>query len=551
MDNGKMSIALAFSGGGYRAASFSLGVLSYLNNVKTGNESLLQSVSVLSTVSGGTITGAKYAVGIKNGKSMAEIYDELYSFMSGVDLIKHALDRLSSNEGWTETRVKSLINAVADVYDKHLFSHAKFGPLLSDQNPTHLKHISFNATEFANALQFRFQRSEPGRNEGVRGIIGNTNFRVPMAVAENIRMADIMASSSCFPGGFEPINFPNDFILPDTPEVKQLKAETDKYPVGLMDGGIVDNQGLEPVLLADLRMKRNQAAQLPATEHALDLIVAVDVASPYMEEYVASAQGKMNFWRKLTPAAIFTINTILLLASVALLIYAVRENQIGLIILATAVGTLNLLVFIIARIIKGLPKKFSVPQVFMDPLGKLLKLKLFVYENLIMNRTKSLLKLSNEVFLKHVRRLNYRMVFNDETWKNRRVMCAIYELRDGEKAISSKLKSGTLPPELKPSEAIEKAARRASGMGTTLWFTQDELATTQETKENMLDTVIACGQFTMCWNLLEYIVNLKKDNANTTAAHTALLACEDAIRADWEEFKANPFWMIKPRASEK
>ena len=77
-----MSIALAFSGGGYRAASFSLGVLTYLDNVKIGNESMLQSVSVLSTVSGGTITGAIYAVGIKNGKNMSEIYDELYSIMA-------------------------------------------------------------------------------------------------------------------------------------------------------------------------------------------------------------------------------------------------------------------------------------------------------------------------------------------------------------------------------------------------------------------------------------------------------------------------------------
>lgn len=292
-----MSIALAFSGGGYRAASFSLGVLTYLDHVKVSGESLLQSVSVLSTVSGGTITGSVYAVGIKQGKTMHEVYQSLYSFMCDVDLIKHALDRLSSNEGWNETRVKSLINAVADVYDAHLFDHAKFGPLLNDEDATHLKHISFNATEFADALQFRFQRSEPLKDpkpgEPPRGVIGNFYYNVPPGIAANIRMADIMASSSCFPGGFEPINFPTDFILPDTPEVQQLKS-LDIYPVGLMDGGIVDNQGIEPVLLADGRMVRNQSLQpgQPDPGHVLDLIIVADVASPYMEEYRASTQKK-------------------------------------------------------------------------------------------------------------------------------------------------------------------------------------------------------------------------------------------------------------------
>jgi hypothetical protein len=33
-------------------------------------------------------------------------------------------------------------------------------------------------------------------------------------VARNVRLADVIAASSCFPGIFEPINFPDDFRWP-------------------------------------------------------------------------------------------------------------------------------------------------------------------------------------------------------------------------------------------------------------------------------------------------------------------------------------------------
>jgi len=295
-----MNVALTFSGGGFRAASFSLGVVSYLAKLKSGRDSFLDYVTVLSTVSGGTITGAAYALGIKKGKNIKEIYDSLYSFMTKTDLVSLALDRLISDKGWDADRAKSLINAIADIYDAYLFENEKFGTLLSDDPPVHLKHISFNATEFAYALQFRFQCSEeiinPQQGEPSRGIIGNYYFNIPQDVARYIRMADILAASSCFPGGFEPINFPNDFILPPHESIQEFKMQ-DRFPVGLMDGGIVDNQGIEPVLLAEMRIRRNRANITGANgdDKALDLIIVCDVASPYMENYEANKKKNTRF----------------------------------------------------------------------------------------------------------------------------------------------------------------------------------------------------------------------------------------------------------------
>ena len=459
-----MNIALSFSGGGYRAAAFNLGVISYLSSVNFGKETLLQQARVLSTVSGGTITGAQYAIGIKRGKSVEEIGNTLYQFMSEVDLFSLALDRLISDEGWDDNRTRSLINAIADIYDAYLFQHEKFGRLLNDEPDIHLKHISFNATEFATANQFRFQCSEamfdPGQGESERGIIGNFHFRVPPDVAEHVRMADILAASSCFPGGFEPINFPQDFILPTHPHIEEFKKR-DECPVGLMDGGIVDNQGITPILLAENRMKRNEKKKTgkDTQGNIIDLIIVSDVASPYMEGYTASIQKTKGLWRKLTLKKIFLWNFFVLLGSAAWTVFNTANYQVVPLIFSVGLFSGSLMVFLLAGWIKSLPAKAHVPNAFMRPLGKLLRLRLGVYETLLSNRIDSMLKMTNDVFLKHIRRLNYQAIFNNEEWKNRRIMNAIYELRTGETRIITKVQKGALPAYLMPVDKLQAVLR--------------------------------------------------------------------------------------------
>lgn len=544
-----MKIALAFSGGGYRAAAFNMGVISFLSTVNIGEETLLQQARVLSTVSGGTITGAQYALGVKQGKSIHEIYDSLYKFMTEVDLVDQALERLVSDEGWEHNRTRSLINAIADIYDAYLFKNEKFGCLLRDNPDIHLRHISFNATEFANANQFRFQSSEeminPDHGEPERGIIGNYNFRIPLDVAEHIRMADILAASSCFPGGFEPINFPDDFILPPHEHLVSLKNKKE-YPVGLMDGGIVDNQGVIPILLAESRLKRNETKRT-GTEplsNVIDLIIVSDVASPYMEEYIASKQITKGFWRKLTMKKLFFWNFIILLVSLVWSCFNVANGFIIPLIFSVAVFTLSIILFLLAGLIKSLLEKIHVPHTFLKPIGKLLKLRLGVYETMLTNRIDSMLKMTNDVFLKHIRRLNYQTIFNDPSWKNRRIMNAIYELRAEEKQIVTKFKNGILPEYLMPSSLLQSVATKASKMETTLWFKKEELDRSSVTPYNLLDAIIACGQFTICWNLLEQIEKIKKDKVNVSASLMRLLDCEMQLKEKWNKFNENPYWMV-------
>lgn len=534
-----MKIALTFSGGGFRAAAFSLGTLSLLESIKFGDKRLLDQVCVLSTVSGGTITGARFALGNKRNESFTEIYESLYEFMSNSKLIVYALEHLGDDKKWTAGRVRNLITSFSDIYDKELFKGARFGELMVEGNEMQLRHVSFNSTDFANANQFRFQWSErinkPAENEPERGIIGNTFLRVPYDFARDIRLADIMASSSCFPGGFEPINFPDDFVF--STGAGQALKDPEKYPVGLMDGGIVDNQGIDPVILAESRMKRNRT--IDDQQNVIDLVMICEVASPYMDGFKASEQNEKGWWKKFTPEGIAITNVVFWLISLLGVIFSFVKGQLFIMMISTAIFTVTNIIWGLFSVINRTVRGSGVPEEFLEPLGKLAKLKLFVYQNLLMNRFNSVLMLTMNVFLKHVRRLNYKVLYSDDSWKNRRIMNAVYELRSSEKGILAKVARGKLPKELLPSKLIQANSDTAASMSTTLWFTKNELE-----EQDMLNTLIACGQYNTCWNLLEYIYLLKDNNDNTNPEHVQLMACEGQLMSLWEQFQTEPKFMV-------
>ena len=98
-----------------------LGVLSYLNEVQFKNSTLLNQVKGLSTVSGGTLTGATYAYANKKGKKFDKFYAEFYKVLEDDQLLKIAVQNLDSQELWKNSHKKrSLINAFALAYAKLL-----------------------------------------------------------------------------------------------------------------------------------------------------------------------------------------------------------------------------------------------------------------------------------------------------------------------------------------------------------------------------------------------------------------------------------------------
>ena len=88
------SMALTFSGGGYRATAYHLGTLWMLHHLKVDDGTLLEHVEVLSTISGGSITGLRYMQALAEGEDIDEMVDDVMDFMRHVDLVTDAFEQM-------------------------------------------------------------------------------------------------------------------------------------------------------------------------------------------------------------------------------------------------------------------------------------------------------------------------------------------------------------------------------------------------------------------------------------------------------------------------
>jgi predicted acylesterase/phospholipase RssA len=428
------------SGGGYRAAAFHLGSLTYLSSLMWKGTSLLERVRVISTVSGGTFTGVCYASTLAENKSLMDCYWKLYQFMTDTDLIGESLKKLADFDDWNSPKARSLINAFSLVYLEKLenktFSH------LFD-HPIHLKELIFNATEFNYGLPFRLQRSELSEQEYNYAFLGNRQVNMPPQAIREIRLADIIAASSCFPMGFEPINFPTDFRHEHSPVLDSLKEsyKTDQwgnkctFPIGLMDGGIVDNQGIDSVIQAELVMKNykdERSKYISKDEKAIDLYIISDVSSPFMSGYVRTEEKPLNFWRKLSFRKFTLFGFLSLLIAALTIILAIYSENGVLTFMAglfTAVFLLaGILSFFLSKLFHKFMKIFEVPEFFASRLGIFSKMQFGIYETLIKNRISSVVSMVSEVFMKQIRRQQYGRVYNEPGWETRLIMNGIYEL---------------------------------------------------------------------------------------------------------------------------
>jgi predicted acylesterase/phospholipase RssA len=97
------SIGLCFSGGGYRATFFSLGVISYLHRVYFKDKPLLKHVEAISSVSGGSLLAVAYSLAEKDVNfDFAEWYKNFYlSFTPKNDrLLENAVAKLEKRKVW-------------------------------------------------------------------------------------------------------------------------------------------------------------------------------------------------------------------------------------------------------------------------------------------------------------------------------------------------------------------------------------------------------------------------------------------------------------------
>ena len=94
------NMAISLSGGGYRAATFHLGALSYLDHVPYNDLPLLQGVKVISTISGGTFTGVSYVLALAQEKNFKSCFHKLYPLFKEDKLVVEALEMINHTREW-------------------------------------------------------------------------------------------------------------------------------------------------------------------------------------------------------------------------------------------------------------------------------------------------------------------------------------------------------------------------------------------------------------------------------------------------------------------
>jgi predicted acylesterase/phospholipase RssA len=566
-------IALAMSGGGFRAAAFSLGALSYLNRAWLADEddTLLRHISFTTSTSGGSLTNAFYCTSVfKPGFSFDKFYQDTKSFMDGEKLIMRVSDILTDEKRWNEVgeqnidgeikkipKSHNLINAFAKAYDELLFKNNGQSETLDlffdrSANP-HLKTVCFNTTELNNGVAFRFQTN--GDPSSIF-TVGNYYLHFKNAdVARKIKVSDISATSSCFPSGFEPMIYPRDYVHAGLTDIDEMLTaisydnnnplklnDVANKPFALMDGGIVDNQGLESMMSED-----NFRAAHP-DKKPFDLMMVCDVSSYFMDRFepVEEPKGGLNaFTLKNVSRWIFGISLAgILLCAGLLFIPNCTANIIGLLLLLPflmlGLGYWYINHYVSTKLDKLNDTHFG--RTILRYLGYFGSLTFGVLQQMIMARVKSILMLNLSIFLAQERRMSYNSFYNMPVYKNRVLSCFIYEFSFQHDAVrqnnlQNKDKAWWAPNAdvLAPSPKLQAMATQATSMATTLWFDAGI--------QTMRDAVIACGQFTMCYNLLKRIYRLElmdeqwKTDKNLQALKTRLLA-------DWALFNANPDFMV-------
>ena len=231
-------IALALSGGGFRAAAFHLGVMRKLQDL-----GLLWKIDLLSCVSGGSIAGAFLALNWQK----PTVLDDMQTYLQTKSIAVGSV--IGGLFDPFESRLDKLVNS----YDRDLFHKAQLADLINGPR------LYINSTNLSTGNMFFFVAggqglSEMGEHE--LGVVNGAGFSVARAVA----------ASSAFPPVFPPLRLDKDDYQP---------ANQVEY-VTLTDGGIYDNMGVNPAL-----RERNK----------IDYLIVSDGGKPFVNSQAPTESG--------------------------------------------------------------------------------------------------------------------------------------------------------------------------------------------------------------------------------------------------------------------
>jgi hypothetical protein len=142
--------------------------------------------------------------------------------------------------------------------------------------------------------------------------------------------------------------------------------------------------------------------------------------------------------------------------------------------------------------------------------------------------------LVNNVFLSRIRQLSYGQVFGQRRYRGRIVTHEIYDLLVKEWQ--------DYPEWMRPTDAMVAVAEETATMSIQLWLSRPKPG-----ERSQLQKLMACGQITMCFNLLEHL-HLKRRAADGSFATAAGEALFERARGDWELLKKDPYVFTDGRA---
>jgi NTE family protein len=242
---GNISLALAFSGGGTRAAAFAYGVLQELEQTPISLQNkhgyLIDEVDIISAVSGGSFIAAYYGL---HGKKTFKKFKKAMLQQNIEDTI---ISGILSPFSWFLTTGRTEI--AIQIYNNILFKNATFKDLNQPNRPL----ILINASDLGNGVRFSFVQEY---------------FSLICSDINSYPIARAVAASAAVPVAFNPVIIQNFQPCNNHAQQKlqqaslyaqknnELKQATDglndylktTYPyLHLVDGGITDNLGLRAI----------------------------------------------------------------------------------------------------------------------------------------------------------------------------------------------------------------------------------------------------------------------------------------------------------------
>jgi len=244
-DNERMTLGLAFSGGGARAAALAYGVLLELRDTRMpadgGPPRLLDEVDAISAVSGGSFTAAYYGL---HGEATFPGFEQAFLRR---DISNDLAHRLLSPLRWFSRETRS--DEAARLFDRYIFHGARYADLQARPGPL----VIINATDLEGGIRFAFLQEY---------------FDQLCSDLLSYPLAHAVAASSAVPVMFQPVvleNYPgctphmpiDAAAVAASPQLQQeadgWRAYADKQGrryVHLADGGLTDNLGLRAMLEA-------------------------------------------------------------------------------------------------------------------------------------------------------------------------------------------------------------------------------------------------------------------------------------------------------------